>query len=419
MSFEVFPLVYRANKTQRVNVKLTQAIADGKKVSIKLQPMEIYGIEHTPAYRAKEENRYPYHEAALMPDGSYSVEYPFAEEQKYSIRIKIDDDIIQTLKFVYAVADDIFDLTPLKADTHLHTCRSDGEGTPFEVGIAYRHAGFDFIAITDHHKMAPSVEAKEQFESLTDKFFVLRGEEVHNNGGYFHIINLGGNISVNEILEAGDGFAEAEIEKILKEDTYPEGTTPYICAFHKFVADTIRRGGGVSVMAHPFWVCWGEYHLPTADMKHLLCSGCHDALELIAGHDYVGVGNNLQVAFWEELLLEGIRIPVVGASDAHDTYKSASLFNKQFTIVFAKDKDDVLEAIKDCRAVAVERHLDGRYSAYGTYRLVKYARFLLAEYYPNYTKLASQHAFALEDGDKHTIAEAEAKLDAYKARFFA
>ncbi|MGN1320940.1 MAG: hypothetical protein ACI4U6_07470 [Acutalibacteraceae bacterium] len=32
-----------------------------------------------------------------------------------------------------------------------------GVGTPFEVACAYREAGYDFIAITDHHKFTPSL----------------------------------------------------------------------------------------------------------------------------------------------------------------------------------------------------------------------------------------------------------------------
>jgi len=430
MTYEIYPKVYMSDKSQRVNIKLSEDMADGNTVSVKIQPMESYGIEHTPDYGLLEEDRYPYTATSRAEDGSFFLEYKFAGEQRYSVKVKIScDDVtacegvnkdgtVGKQQYVYSVADDLCELKPMKADTHLHTCRSDGEGTPFEVGIDYRRVGCDFIVITDHHKMAPSIEAQKQFSTLTDKFFVIRGEEIHNRAcGYFHIINIGGEISVNEMIEAKDGFAEAEIEKHLKNDCYPKETTPYICAFRKFVSDMIRRGGGLAVMAHPYWNVCGEYNMPTEDVKYLLRTNCYDALELLAGCDRIGYGNNLQVALWQELLCEGVRIPVVGCSDSHDRADPRTQFNKQFSIVFAKNEADVLSAIKESRCVAVDKREN--YTVYGSFRLVKYARFLMDEYYPEYEKLTSAHADALADGDKISIIKSESDIDKFVARFFA
>ena len=419
MRFEVFPKIYRADKTQCVNVKLNEDYVKGETVYIKIQPMEHYTVEHTPLYRIDEEYRYEFFEATKRSDGVYSLEYKFTGEQKYNVKIKIGENIVNSPRYIYSAADDLLALKPLKADTHLHTSGSDGKETPFEVCINYRREGYDFIAITDHHKMYPSVEAKECFEALTREFFVVRAEEVHNKSmGYFHIINLGGNISVNEIIEAGDGYAEAEVERHLSENKYPEGTTPYICAYRNFVSEMIRRGGGVAVMAHPFWSCYGEYNMPLEDVKYLLSSGCYDALELLAGCDNNGNGNNLQIALWQELLYDGVRIPVLGASDAHSSTENDPLFNKQFSIVFAKSNDEVLGAIKDFRSVAVEIKSDNTFSVHGSLRLVKYARFLLDEYYPEYVKLTAEHAAALEVGDQKSIMEIEEKIAEYRAHIF-
>jgi hypothetical protein len=432
MICEIYPKVYRADAIQRVNIKLSEDITDGDTVSVKIQPMESYSIAHTSRYCLLEEERYPYVAATRAEDGSFFLEHEFTGEQRYSVRVKIccaggdstgydgvnKDGTIGKQQYVYSVADDLCALRPMKADTHLHTCRSDGEGTPFEVGIQYRKVGYDFIVITDHHKMAPSLEAREQFSALTDKFFVVRGEEVHNMvAGLFHIINIGGEISVNEIIEAGDGVAEAAIEKHLDAESYPKGTTPYICAFHRFVTDMIRQGGGVAVMAHPYWNVCGEYNMVTEDVKYLLRTNCYDALELLAGCDRVGYGNNLQVALWQELIGEGVRVPVVGCSDSHSRTDPRSLYNKQFSIVFAKDESDVLAAIKESRCVAVNKREN--YTVYGSFRLVKYARFLIDEYYPDYEKLTMAHAEALADGDKNVIAKAESDIDKFVARFFA
>ena len=170
-------------------------------------------------------------------------------------------------------------------------------------------------------------------------------------------------------------------------------------------------------MAHPYWNVCGEYNMATEDVKYLLRSNCYDALELLAGCDRVGYGNNLQIALWQELLCEGLQIPVVGCSDSHNYADPKSLFNKQFTIVFAKDESDVLSAIKESRCVAVDKR--EIYTIYGSFRLVKYSRFLMDEYYPEYEKLTSAHASALESGDKNIIAKAEADIDDYVTRFFA
>lgn len=418
--FSIYPKVYSAEKTERLTILLDkQYVQNNESVSVKIQGMEHYGIEHSRMYRIDEEDRYPYLPMEKIGENAYALDYHFTHEQKYSVRIKINGKALPYTAHVYAVKEDLVGLQPMKCDTHLHSCRSDGEGTPFEVGIAYRAAGYDFIAITDHHKMYPSVEGKEAFRKLTDKFFVIRAEEVHNKDmGYFHVINLGGSFSVNEVIEAEDGYAESEVARLLADGSFPDGTTPYICAYRTFISEQIRKGGGIAVMAHPFWDCYGEYNMPAADVFHLLRTGCYDAYELLAGCDNNNNGNNIQLALWQELLAEGVRVPVLGASDAHSTKDALSLFNKQFSIVFARCESDALSAIKDGRTVAVLRENDEDFLVFGSYRLTKYARFLLDEYFPAYVSLTEKHARALECGDMNEIKAAEAEIDKYKKKVF-
>ena len=418
--FSICPKVYPTQKSQKITVVLDrQYVQNNTSVCIKIQGMEYYGVEHSPLYRIDEEERYPYLPMKKTGESTYVLDFNFSHEQKYSVKIKVNDEVIPYTAYLYAIDEDLVGLQPMKCDTHLHTSCSDGEGTPFEVGIAYRAAGYDFIAITDHHKMYPSVEGKEAFRKLTDKFFVIRAEEVHNKSmGYFHIINLGGEFSVNEIIEAGDGFAESEVARLLEEGTFPEGTTPYICAYRTFISEQIRKGGGIAVMAHPFWSCYGEYNMPAPDVFHLLRTGCYDAYELLAGCDNNNNGNNIQLALWQELLAEGIKVPVLGSSDAHSTKDEETLFNKQFSIVFAKCESDALTAIKDGRSVAVLRENDADFLVFGSYRLTKYARFLLDEYFPAYASLTAKHAHALGIGDTNQIKAVETEIDKYKNTIF-
>ena len=102
----------------------------------------------------------------------------------------VDDatDIVKAVR-EYVATDPIY-----KSAYYAGGYPNDGHGVCTDVvAIGYREAGYDFMAITDHHLYSPSIEGKEIFEKLTDKFNVFRGEEVHNKHmGYFHIIHFDG-----------------------------------------------------------------------------------------------------------------------------------------------------------------------------------------------------------------------------------
>ena len=118
---------------------------------------------------------------------------------------------------------------------------------------------------------------------------------------------------------------------------------------------------------------------------------------------------------------EGLKIPVVGASDAHKARKNAEgLFDVNFSIIFAADFDEIKSAIKDERSVAVERFPSSDFRAVGRFRYVKYARFLLSEYFPRRDTLTERHADALASCDARTekIILAEGAIEAFDKRFF-
>ncbi len=415
MSYEIYPRVFPTKRECNVYIKAETTAP----VSIKIQPMEKYSIEHTKKYRIDEENRYPYLPMTACGDGVYTIKAVFTSEQKYSVRIRSGEREVEIQTYVYTADDDLFLLDVFKGDTHLHANRSDGEGTPFEVGVAYRRAGYDFIAITDHHKMHPSIEGKEEFEALTDKFAVIRAEEVHNKDmGYFHVVNLGADSSVNTVIEIDDAYVEREKQKILDTTDFPADTTPSSCAWRIFIANEIRARGGLAVLAHPFWDCYGEYNAETEDVRFLIKNGYYDAYELLSDCDRNGNGNNLQFALWTELQAEGADISVLGASDAHSTTTS-SLFNKQFSLVFAEDRNNILPAIKRGSTVAVDRRSESDFTVFGNFRLTKYARFLMDFYFPKYARLTEIHAEALACKNTYKIDCAEKTLDDFRREFFA
>jgi len=417
----IYPRVFKSNCKQTVYVEFAgDNITDDFLLEIKIQPMEKYSILHTSKYRIDEEERYDYMPLKKCGDGIYCAEYNFACEQQYSLKIKNNGTLIRNTH-IYALESDLAALKAFKGDTHLHTCRSDGEGTPFEVSCAYRGSGYDFIAVTDHHKFLPSLEAQSEIKVLTDQFYVFRGEEVHNKDmGYFHIINFNGESSVNDIIETDDAYVESEIERILSTHDFTGLSDPRCVAYRIFVAEHIHKANGVAIMAHPFWEVFGEYHMQTEEFIYHWQNGHFDALEVIAGCDGTGNGNNLQEMLRCDMLAEGYKIPVVGSSDAHTTNPKVATdrFNRQFTIVFAKDFDDIPNAIKNEYGVAIDRIDDVHFRAIGKFRYAKYARFLMEVFYPSYSQLCEQHSKALGERNVSKIKEAEANIIDFKSKFF-
>ena len=419
---QIYPKVVHSFKKEKIYVDLSavETTSDAT-VSIRIQPMEKYGTPHT-AFRIDECDRYPYVEMTHEGGGVYSVEHDFIDEQRYSVCV--DTGAAKPIKtYLYAVDDDYAALRAYKGDTHLHTNRSDGEGYPFEVACAYRSAGFDFIAVTDHHKMSPSEEARDAIGALTSAFTVFTGEEVHNKGmGYIHVINFGGKRSVNTVIETDGDYVSRRLDEIEASTDFPHGVDTHACAFKIFIADEIRRGGGVAILAHPFWETYGEYNAQTEDTKFLLKGGYFDAFELLGDCDHTGNGNNLQAALWSELRAEGVQTSIVGASDAHSTTHKTSYFNKSFSIVLANDVSAVPVSIKNGLSVAVSRRTDKDFYCIGSFRAVKYVRFLMEEYYPEYELLTGVHAEWLERGRQSGITDelraAEASIDAFNSKFF-
>ena len=418
---ELYPKVFKSDCKQKVYVSFSHdEPIDNALLGIKIQPMEQYSVLHTTQYRIDEEERYDYVALNACGDDLYCYEYDFTCEQQYTLKIKYADKII-CWSHVYSLDEDLANLKAYKGDTHLHSCRSDGEGTPFEVACNYRKSGFDFIAITDHHKFAPSLEAQEQIENLTNQFFVFRGEEVHNKSmGYFHIVNFNGESSVNDIIETDDAYVESELERILSSYDLTGLSDPRCVAYRIFIAEHIRKANGVAIMAHPYWETYGEYHMQTEEFVYHWKNGHFDALEVIAGCDGTGNGNNLQEMLRCDMLADGYKIPVVGSSDAHTTQnkRPSDRFNNQFTLVFAKDFNEIPEAIKAERSVAIDRKDDTIYRTVGKFRYGKYARFLMWEYYPIYANLCQEHGDALLENNMAKITEAEIKIKEFNEKFF-
>ncbi|MGI6172361.1 MAG: PHP domain-containing protein [Christensenellales bacterium] len=109
-----------------------------------------------------------------------------------------------------------------KGNLHTHTTCSDGKKPPDEVVELYASRGYDFLALTDHWKIACDTHFHKEM-------LVLSGMETDYDlpAQVVHLVALG----------VGREFAQA----VKKEQGPQKGI------------DLIRAHGGLSVLAHPAW----------------------------------------------------------------------------------------------------------------------------------------------------------------------
>ncbi len=329
-----------------------------------------------------------------ITNGKLTFNFDFESEQEYVVVLNsIKDGIEQSVaEFrLYALEPDLFSRKAYKGDTHLHTYYSDGKESPAFVAASSRMIGLDFMAITDHRQHAPSLEAIEAMEALDTDMRIFPGEEVHSPENPVHIVNFGGRISVNALFSQ-DEFAEG-VQSIIDTLTdLPSEVDPYTYASCVYCFNKIREGGGLAIFCHPYWFANRQYDVPEYLTDLLLERQPWDALEIIGGYfKHELESNTLAVARYHEERSKGKRLPIVGASDSHGC-ANADLFGWYYTIVFSETDDlpDIVRNVKDLYSVAVESIPEESTRAYGPFRLVKYAQFLIREIFPEHDKLCQQ-----------------------------
>lgn len=352
-------------------------------------------------------------------DGLLAIPLAFDGEQEYILlleRVVDGQPSVQAEFRLYALDDDLFARRPYKGDTHMHTYRSDGKESPAFVAASCRKIGLDFMAITDHRQYAPSLEAIRAFEDVDTDLRIYPGEEVHPPNNPVHIVNFGGSFSVNELFQSEAYASEAAaLEGELTQ--VPAGVDRYSLASCIWCFRKIRQAGGLGVFCHPYWLYRHRFDVPEYLTDLLFDAQPFDALELIGGfHLYEAESNMLQVARYNEERANGKRIPIVGASDSHGC-EQAELFGWYYTVVFAKSLDlpDIINGVRELYSVAVEGLPNEQVRAFGPFRLVKYAQFLIREVFPRHDELCVEEGrlmLAHVAGDP----SAAAALSALKSR---
>ena len=334
---------------------------------------------------------------ATPTGGKLSFKYLFSKEQEYDVRLYINDDDYVRLA-VYALERDLYAMTPLKGDLHVHTTASDGHEAPEAVAAYYREAGFDFMVISDHWTYDSSLQAQGFYKGVNIDLNIVAGEEVHAPDNHVHIVNFGSESSVNALFKNDpEGYA-AQVKAI--EESLDPGLVftndreRYVYASCLWVCEKIKEARGLSIFAHPHWIA-NVYNVSDSLTKLMFGAKCFDAFELIGGQ--TPKENNMQVAFYNTACKGCGDIPIVGCSDSHGAISvpfersklsRADVFIPEvgavYTIVFApaNTKDDIVGAVKKGFTVAVEWYKDESPRVYGDYRLVSYALFLMSEYFP-------------------------------------
>jgi len=371
-------------------------------------------------------------------DGILHFSYIFEREQTYTLRLHTaEGDGWKRLcdLRIYAAEEDLWSRTPMRGDTHCHACPSvDGTEDPAMTAAMYRKAGFDYLAITDHHLIDGSLLAIDALKDIPHGIALYKGEEVHVPNAYIHAVNVGADFDgkgLNTYYNENADVCRAEVEAIagtLSADL-PFGVERMDLAWRTWIAEMIHGKGGIAIVAHPFWI-WEAHNTRNAMLRYLAEHQIFDAMEVLGGQDPGSMESNLQIAFWNDMRADGIYMPIVGCDDAHTRHMTwntmENCFNMAWTMVFAKDPsfEGFAEAIRGGYSAAVDCYDGTTPNVVGTYRLTQYIVFLLEQYLPIHDELCFTEGQLLWDacqGDQSALKmlpAAVARVKAFEQEFF-
>ncbi len=334
------PRVLRAGQVNSITVRPCfdhVRFSDGQIYQLTLQPLD------GPASQAQTLNI-----EACQGVISFQAAFPLEGEYILLLNSNLSERERGFAKFhLYALDADLFQRRPYKGDIHMHSNYSDGFEAPAYVAACCRRIGLDFMAITDHARYAPSLEAIAAFAGKPIDLRIYPGEEVHSPDNPTHIVNFGGEFSVNELFDS-DTYRNEVRMLVGQLPPLNSGVDRKAYASCVWTFDKIRQAGGLGVFCHPYWVSINRFDNPAALTELLFQLQPFDALELIGGFfPFESEFNHLQVARYHEARARGKRIPIVGVSDAHGCERG-ELFGWYYTLVFSPSLElsDLIQSIK-------------------------------------------------------------------------
>jgi hypothetical protein len=178
-----------------------------------------------------------------------------------------------------------------KGNTHTHTLNSDGDSSPDDVVRWYREHGYQFLVLTDHNFLT-SVEGLNAVHGASDKFLVVKGEEVTDRSGD-KSLHLNGLDVAREVP--------------------PQGGTSVVDVLQRNV-DAIRRENGVPHINHPNF----RWSITTDELRQVRNNRL---FEIYNGHPQVnnlgGGGVPGLEEVWDAILSSGTLLYGVAVDDAH------------------------------------------------------------------------------------------------------
>lgn len=350
-------------------------------------------------------------------EGGFVFRHTFPEEQAYFLRFStLEGEFLYEFP-VYCVEGDLAERYPFIGDTHLHTIRSDGRQTPEVVCSNYRAHGYDFLAITDHQRYYPSLEAIAFCKSIPTELCVCPGEEVQlpESRGVkndVHIINFGSEYSVNALFPGNHREERGTDPKFrslygrcpetLTQEQYddlmvrlcdeievPDNVDRFPAASCKMIFDEIRKAGGVGIFAHPNWVN-NVFHVPEPLSDYMVKNRFFDAFEVLGGETYYEQ-NGFQTLRYYDDRARGYDYAPIGATDSHSSYPTNPKAFICSTIVFSpeNDREHLVSSIRDRYTVAVDT-ISKEFRVVGIPRYARYAAFLLQYYFPLHNALCRE-----------------------------
>ncbi|HZJ75246.1 MAG TPA: hypothetical protein VFD25_01530 [Clostridia bacterium] len=420
--YEIFPKVFLENTEVTIHIVplgLHAQFLKGEEYTIHIRPLS----EGAP-WSYPNRNNITEYELKADDNGGFTITHKFDGEQEYFIRVMENGKKLLQLS-VYAVAEDLFGRYPYKGDLHMHTFRSDGSESPAIVAANYRRYGYDFLSITDHQRYYPSIEAMEAFKDIKTDYVLIPGEEIHLPGNDVHTVNFGGKYSINGLIESrsqtkehpadkkycaidgecppvmSDEEFEAEVNALIPTLNIPEDfPDKFQYAACVWIFNHIREADGLGIFCHPYWIS-DAYHVPEGLTELLMQNQPFDAFEVAGGELYFEQ-NGFQWTKYYEDRAKGRFYPIVGSTDSHGSvHNDGKLVGS--TIVFAhkNERAELINSIKKCYSVAIDSM--GNDTVIGDFRLVKYACFLMKNYFPLHDELCYEEGRALKayaSGDK-------------------
>ncbi len=201
-----------------------------------------------------------------------------------------------------------------KGNLHTHSTRSDGAHPPEAVIAAYKAAGYDFLALTDHFLPEYDWPVTDTRDFRDESFTTIISAELHaprtSLGEAWHIKAVGLPLD----------FAPAA-----KGETGPE------------IARRAYDAGAFVGIVHPSW-----YGLTLDDARTIDCA---HAIEIYNHGSEVEVGRGYDWPFCDSLLNDGWRLSGYATDDAHELTHDAF---GGWVQVRAEDPDPdaLLEALK-------------------------------------------------------------------------